>query len=295
MPNGPLQRNYGEVFDRIAASYDRHRPSYPPELIDRACELARLKQGDEVLEIGCGTGQLTRALIDRGLRVTAIEPGERLVAIAHQYLADCDYVRFLHARFEDVTLPRARFAAVFSASAIHWVDPDVGWRRIAEVLVPAGTLALVQYIGLRDWHSVEDQVELLSALSAIAPEVAAGWPSYRDLPSTLAGAYERRENISEVWAWLGGYDIARAEIAGLFGETRMAAVPTPLEHTADELSSLLGTLSFWSRLSVAQRAALQAESRALHERLGRPIRSSTLGCLVTAERRAQNRSGGAIR
>ncbi|HEX3911006.1 MAG TPA: class I SAM-dependent methyltransferase [Solirubrobacteraceae bacterium] len=292
MPHGTLQRSYGTVFDRVAASYDRHRPSYPEELIDRACEAAGLTAGDEVLEIGCATGQLTRSLLARGLRVTAIEPGERLVGLARQNLAGTGDVRFLNTRLEDARLPRERFSAVLCASAIHWVDPDVGWRRAAEALVPDGTLALVQHFGVNDRHSAEDQRALLGAMAAVAPEIAADWPSYRDLQTTLAGVHERRENISEVWAWLGGYDIARAHAADLFDEVQIAAAPTSVEHTAEELNSVLGTMSFWARLSPTQRAALQSENRALHERIGRPIRSSTLACLVTARRASIERPGG---
>jgi SAM-dependent methyltransferase len=284
MPDGTLKRSYGTVFNRVAASYDRHRPTYPEELIDCACEVAGLAPGDEVLEIGCGTGQLTRSLLARGLRVTAIEPGDQLAALAQHNLAGSGDVHFLNTRLEDAPLPRERFSAVFSASAIHWVDPDVSWQRAADVLVPGGTLALIQYFGMHDQHSAEDQQALLHAVSAIAPEIAAGWPSYRDLETTLAGVYERRENISEVWSWLGSYDLARADAAGLFDDAQIAALPTPIEHTAEELNSLLGTMSFWSRLSLAQRTALQHENRALHERLGRPIRSSALACLVTARR-----------
>ncbi len=282
MPDRSLQRSYGTVFNQVAGSYDRHRPAYPEELIDCACEVAGIAPGDEVLEIGCGTGQLTRGLLTRGLRVTAIEPGDRLAALTRQNLAGSGEVEILNARLEDARLPREHFAAAFSASAIHWVDPDVSWQRAADVLVPGGTLALLQYFGMHDQHSVEDQRALLSAMFAIAPEIAANWPSYRDLETTLAGVYERRENISEVWAWLGGHDVARAYTTGLFDDAQIAAVPTPIEHTAEELNSLLGTMSFWSQLSPAQRAALQSENRALHGRLGRPIRSSTLACLVTA-------------
>ncbi len=284
MPEATLERSYGRVFNRVAASYDRHRPSYPEELIDRACKIAGIGPGDEVLEIGCGTGQLTRGLLARGLRVTAIEPGDRLAALASQNLAGGGDVQFLNTRLEDARLPRERFSAFFSASAIHWTDPEVSWQRAADVLVPGGTLALVQYFGMHDQHSAEDQRALLSAMSAIAPEAAANWPSYRDLETTLAGVYERRENISEVWAWLGSYDVARAYAGGLFDDAEIAALPTPVEHTAEELNALLGTLSFWSRLSPVQQAALQSENRALQERIGRPIRSSTLACLVTARR-----------
>jgi hypothetical protein len=57
-----------------------------------------------------------------------------------------------------------------------------------------------------------------------------------------------------------------------------------LEHTAEELTALLGTMSFWKRLSPQQRSALAAENDALQQRFGRPIRSGTVACLVTARR-----------
>jgi SAM-dependent methyltransferase len=286
VPDGTLQRSYGKVFDRVAAEYDRHRPSYPEELIDLACQTARLVSGDRVLEIGCGTGQLTRSLLDRGLCVTAIEPGAQLVELARGRLqGTAGELTLVQARFEDARLPHERFRAAFSASAIHWVDPDVGWRRVADALVPGGTLALVQYFGLQEPRSDEDQQGLLSAMTAIAPEIAAEWPRYRDLETTLAGVRERRENISEVWAWLGSHDVARGYVAGLFDDTEVAAAPTLVEHTAAELNAVLGTMSFWSRLSPGQREALGSANEALQERLGRPIRSSVAACLVSARRR----------
>ena len=292
MPDGTLQRSYGTVFNRVASSYDRHRPPYPEELIDRACEVAGIGPGDEVLELGCGTGQLTRSLLARGLRVTAIEPGDNLIALARENLADAGDVQFLNTRLEDVELPHEHFAAAFCASAIHWIDPNVGWQRVADVLAPCGTLALIQYFGLDDPATAEDQRAVLSAIAAIAPEISADWPIYRDLDGTLAGACERRGNISELWAWLGSYDVARSYAAELFEDAEIAAVPTPVELTAAELSSLLNTTSLWSRLSPAQRTAIEAEHLELQERLGRAIRSSTLACVVTARRSLNSPSGG---
>jgi hypothetical protein len=173
---------------------------------------------------------------------------------------------------------------VFSASAIHWVDPDLGWRKIADALVPQGTLALIQYFGLQEQRSVDDQEALLSALRRHAGEIAATWPTYRDLDCTIGGVQGRRRNVADAWAWLGSYDIGRDYAADLFEDLQLATVPTLIEHTADELNALLGTMSFWARLSPEQRDALVNENRALHERLGRSIRASTLAVLLTARR-----------
>ncbi len=284
MSNGADARNYGTVFNELAGKYDRHRPSYPDVLIDQACEVAGVGPGVRVLEIGCGTGQLTRSLLARGLRVTAVEPGDQLIARARDQLQDAGEVQFVNARLEDAPLPRAHYRAVFSASAIHWVDPDVSWRKVADALVDGGTLGLVSYFGLEEPRSTQDQQAVRAAMARIAPELAAVWPAYRDLDATLAGVAARRCNVSEVWAWLGSYDLARRYAARLFGDVQVGAVPVLLRHTADQLNALLATMSFWTRLSPRQRDAVSAENDALHQQLGRPIRSSTVACLVTARR-----------
>jgi len=285
------RRSYGTVFDEVADEYDRHRPTYPDVLIDRACEVAGIETGAPVLEIGCGTGQLTRSLLRRGLRVTAVEPGPHLIARARAHLAEAGEVQFVNARLEDAALPPAHFRAVFSASGIHWIDPDVSWRRAADALVDGGILALVSYFGLDEPRSATDQRALRNALARIAPDLAAAWPRYRNLDRTLAGVAARRSNVSEVWAWLGSYEIARAYAARLFCEANVATMPARLEHTSDALNRLLGTMSFWARLSPRQRDALVADNHAIHQRLGRPIRSSTVACLVTARRTPRTSAG----
>src|SRR5215471_18313143 len=154
---GSAARRYGKVFDEVAAEYDRHRPTYPDELLDQACQIAGIGRGDRVLEVGCGSGQLTRGLAARGLHVTALEPGKSLIALARQNLGGAGEVEFVNAQFEDALLPREQFRAVFSASAFHWVDPEVSWQKDADVLVPDGMLALVQYFGLEEPRSKRDQ------------------------------------------------------------------------------------------------------------------------------------------
>jgi SAM-dependent methyltransferase len=273
-----------KFFDDVADEYDRWRPTYPDELVIKACELAGIGSGDRVLEVGCGSGQLTHSLLARGLQVVAVEPGGRLLSLAEGNLQGCEDVDFVHVPFEDTQLPRGHFRAVFSASAFHWINPEVSWQKAADVLVPGGTLALIQYFGLSDKHSRADHELLLAAMGRIAPEVASEWPSYRDLATTVAGVERRSENISEAWGWLGGYDLTQARAGKLFTNVQMAAVPVLLEYTADELNALARTMSFYARLTPAQRQALEGETAELCERLGRPMRSSTVAVVVTARR-----------
>jgi ubiquinone/menaquinone biosynthesis C-methylase UbiE len=280
----PAARSYGKVFDEIAAEYDRRRPAYPDELVDQACQVAGIGTGDPVLEVGCGSGQLTRSLAARGPHVTALEPGKSLIALARQNLEDAGEVEFVNARFEAASLPRERFQAVFSASAFHWIDPEVSWQKAADVLVPGGTLALVQYFGLEEPRSKRDQEATLAALRKVAPDIAAGWPAYRDLDGTIAGVEQRRGNVSQAWSWLGSYEIGRDYAGPLFDDVQVAVMPKLIEQTPDDLNALVRTLSFYARLSTAQRQALEREHQAIYERFGRPIRASTVAALVTARR-----------
>jgi SAM-dependent methyltransferase len=271
---------YGAVFDTVAAEYDRHRPTYPDELIDLACQAGGLAAGDRMLEIGCGTGQLTRSLVARGLSVTAVEPGQNLISLAGQVAPG---VEFVNRRFEDAELPDP-FAAAFCASAFHWLDPDVSWRKVARSLAPGGLLGLIQYCGVRDPETADDADALIGALTAAAPEIAGQWPPLRDLETIMSGVRDRRANVSEVWAWLGGQPVARSYAAELFEDADIAVVPSVVEQTAEELNALLRTTSLYPRLSALRGQALEQANRDIGERLGRPIRSSMLAVLVTARR-----------
>ena len=276
-------REHGRVFDRIAVEYDRHRPAYPAELVDHACATAGLAAGDPVLEVGCGTGQLTRALVDRGLEVTALDPGERLLELAARNLGQGG-LQFVRARFEDAALPEAQFHAVFSASAWHWIDPDVSWAKAAEMLRPGGTLALIQYCGLIEEDTKAAHEAFAAALTKVAPDLAAAWPPARELASIAAGVAERRDNVSDLWGWLGGYDLRRAAASERFGDVQVAYAPTVMEHTAAELNATLRTMSMHHRLTPEQQAALEREVTAVAARFGPLVRSSAVAVAVTARR-----------
>ena len=271
------------MFDTVAVEYDRRRPTYPDELVERACELGGLEAGDRVLEIGCGTGQLTRGLVARGLHVTAVEPGRNLIELAGREPHGPGALEFVNHRLEDAPID-GWFDAAFSASAFHWPDPDVSWAKVARALRPDGLFALHSALRAATRDIVTDDDALISVLAGAAPEIAAGWPPLRDLPTILSGVEDRRENVSEVWAWVGQQPLARAYAGPLFRDVEIAVVPMVTEQSADDLNALLRTTSLYPRLAPAQREALERGNREIEARVGRPIRAGMVAVLVTARR-----------
>ena len=266
------QRRYGGTFDQVADDYARERPTYPDEIVDAACAGAR-----HVLEVGCGTGQLTAALVARGLSVHAIDPAPNMLRLA----ARLENATFEQARFEDFE-PATSYDAVLSASAFHWVDPTVSWDRAAAALKPGGKLGLIQYVGVATPETAEYDAALLAALERVAPEIAATWPRPRNVAALRAGVHERRDNISAVWAWLTSKPLAVPETA--FGEVSLTLVPVIREHTADELEALLRTTAFRFQLGEERATALMAENRRVIDGLGGTARWAAAAVLVTAVR-----------
>ncbi len=270
------RRRYAVSFDGVAREYARERPSYPDALVDAAC--AGLAAGDRVLEIGCGTGKLTAALLARGLAVHAIDPAPNMVALAREHAPGAE---FEVARFEDAVL--GAYAAVFSASAFHWLDPRRSWRKAAAALKPGGPLALLQYISVREEATAAGEEMLTAALHEIAPEIAAEFSAPRALDELRRGVDERRENVSEAWSYLGHYPLAVPEAAALFGDVRFVAVPVARRRTASELNALLRTTSVHARLGPERSAALEAANRRIVDSLGGTLRSTELFVLLTAK------------
>jgi ubiquinone/menaquinone biosynthesis C-methylase UbiE len=273
----------GEVFDAVAEAYDRERPSYPDELVDAALSIAGLRAGSRVLEVGSGTGKLTESLAERGLVVDAVDPGANMIAFARKRVGDAATVEFHLGRFEELAFPEHVFDAVFSAAAFHWIDPEVGWAKVARCLRPGGTLALLMHISYREEHTAADDEELHQVFQKYWSEPVGGHP-LRDLAALRAGVEERRENISAVWTWLGHRDLFNADAAHLFDDARLTAEPLAREQTADQLWALFATTSLYPRLDLSSREALEAEVRAFFEERGGTIQTSELVVLVTARR-----------
>lgn len=126
------------AFDRRPQEYDQGRPSFPWTIVSQVIRKARLSAGSTVLEIGPGTGQLTRGLLQSGLKVVAVEPGERLATTLRQ---NCPSRRLeiVLQTFEEFC-PRQEYDAVVAANSFHWLDPEVSYKKTCTMLKPRGSL-----------------------------------------------------------------------------------------------------------------------------------------------------------
>jgi SAM-dependent methyltransferase len=284
---GESLRRYGRVFDDVAEAYDAVRSGYPDELVDAALEIGGLADGSHVVEVGCGTGKLTELLVARGLRVEAVDPGANMVAVAARRVGDSDGARFHISTFEDVDLPEGAFDAVFSATAFHWIDPAIGWRKAASLLRPGGLLALLTHLGVSEEETAESDAALIDALRRHAPEIAASFKEPRSAREVLDGARERAANVSEAWTWIGvHHDLSVPEAGTLFEGVEVRGLPLFRELTADELIALFRTTSLHARLAPDVRDALEADDRRVVEDFGGTIGTSAVVVLVTARRSA---------
>jgi len=132
-----------ESFDFVAEYYNLYRSLYPQEVVDTVIALSNLHNGSRVLEIGCGTGQLSVPLAQHGIDLLAIELGPHLAALARRNLKRFPNVQVEASSFEEWPLPSQKFDAVVSASAFHWLDPDVRFSKSAEALHPGGFLTIL--------------------------------------------------------------------------------------------------------------------------------------------------------
>ena len=138
-PNNP-----GGQYGRTAALYDQLRPGYPAQIIDTLLEVTDTQVGDQILEIGAGTGQATIPLAQRGHHLTAIELSDEQAEIARKNLATSPKVSVVTGAFEEITLPENAFDLVFSATAFHWIRPEYRFSKTSRILKPLGYLAILR-------------------------------------------------------------------------------------------------------------------------------------------------------
>jgi SAM-dependent methyltransferase len=149
----PKARGPYTAFAGVASAYERGRPGYP----EKAVRWMVGAEPSDVVDLGAGTGKLTRALVALGHRVTAVEPLDEMRAELEAVLPG---VHAVVGRAEAMPLADGSADVVTSAQAFHWFDHDNALPEIARVLRPRGRIALV-------WNSRDDRDPWMARLSAI--------------------------------------------------------------------------------------------------------------------------------
>jgi ubiquinone/menaquinone biosynthesis C-methylase UbiE len=145
----PLQTIYAKdggvenVFSKKVHDYIVSRPGYPEDFLDTLRQRCGLIEGDVVADLGAGTGLLTRSLLERGYRVSAVEPNESMREAANVLLRDFPLYNSVRGTGEATTLPTQSVRLITVAHAFHWFDIDRSRAEFLRVLTASGSVALV--------------------------------------------------------------------------------------------------------------------------------------------------------
>ncbi|WP_084725759.1 class I SAM-dependent methyltransferase [Streptacidiphilus melanogenes] len=220
-------------FGAAAAAYERGRPEYPAAALDWLLATApegRTVAPRDVVDLGAGTGKLTRALCARGLGVSAVEPSEGMREQLARAVPDA---RVLAGSAEAIPLADASADVVLAAQAWHWVDTAVAVPEAARVLRPGGTLGML-------WNIRDEREDWVAALGRLLnPEGA----------RTTGG-----EGVEGL-----------ADHPGLFGPVERFDVEWRHTLTGDQLVDLVASRSYVITMAAAERETLLAEVRSLFD------------------------------
>lgn len=133
--------NLGMTFTGNAEVYDAIRPSYPADLYSDLQKTTGLKQNSRILEVGAGTGQATAGLETITRDITCLEPGKELFDILRLKFPHLRTVNSSFEAFEE----SEPFNAVVSATAWHWVDKEIKYKKAYDLLADMGYLAILRH------------------------------------------------------------------------------------------------------------------------------------------------------
>jgi SAM-dependent methyltransferase len=219
-------------FEAAGERYERGRPEYPAAAVDWLVAQLGLgaRPGGQVLDIGAGTGKLTRPLLERGLRVIAVEPVDGMRATLERTTPGAD-VRAGQA--EALPLAAGEVDAVVAGQAFHWFANAAALGEFVRVLGPDGRLGLI-------WNRRDVEQPLHAAIDRVIEPLRGATPGH----------------ASDAWRAVFT-DAAPFERAA---EQRFAHVQ---EFDADGLVDRVLSISFVAALPDDERRAVEAQVRAL--------------------------------
>jgi SAM-dependent methyltransferase len=245
-----------DAFGRAAREYELGRPLWPEELIERVVGGLGLSADATILDLGAGTGKLTRSLVPRFARVVAVEPDDAMRAVLAEVVPEAEAVE---GSAESIPLEAGSVDAVFSAEAFHWFAWREALAEIARVLRERGGLGIF-------WNIPEEerQPTLSHEAEAVIDEMfeRGGVPG---LPRVLSGEWrepfegsgfeELREEEVERFlvgnreTWIANL-LSVSSIAVQPDEERERFARTLRELAPDtEYRRRVRTVAYWTRLA----------------------------------------------
>lgn len=245
-------------FGPAAGEYDAQRPSYPEAAVAWAVTGDAVAGGagasgmagasgagpTSVVDLGAGTGILTRVLLGLGYRVIPVEPD---AAMREQLAAVTSGTRALAGSAETIPLPDGAADVVLAGQAYHWFDKQRAHPEIARVLRRGGVFAPI-------WNIRDESVPWVARLS----EIADGVRPARDQGARGSGEWPHGE-FQEAMD-----DREFGELFGpLFGPVRRRVFRRSVPMTADGLVALIRTRSYYLTASPGERATTERQVREL--------------------------------
>ncbi len=237
-------------FGGAASHYERYRPGPPVEAVDWILP----GRVGTVVDLGAGTGALTRLLVGRAAEVVAVEPDDRMRAVLAESVPG---VRVVAGRGESIPLPDASADAVIASSSWHWMDPVPTLLEVGRVLVPGGTLAAVWSGPDPDSGLIAQAQALLSGDSGDSGDATAIDDQSQ---AELSAALNDRSALVQALEIPPGVP---------FDQPEQTVITWDVALNADELIGLLGTFSWVILMEDDARARLfETARRVLRDMLG---------------------------
>ena len=222
--------------DRWPEDYERGRPGWPPEVVD----LPGLPPTATVLDLGAGTGKLTRLLISAFDRVLAVEPADAMRRLLQRL---CPEAEAFPGTGEEIPLADASVDAVFAAQAFHWFDDERAIAEIARILRPGGALVLMWNVPANPWEPSTAEVEELLSARGPSPSEVTYDPLDLGGPRYALGEWPLREPT--------------------FGPLQARRLPNPQRVDREGLVSYYASMGWLADLPDAERSPLVAKVRSL--------------------------------
>jgi SAM-dependent methyltransferase len=169
MPDEPLHDYVSKGFGTSTRLYEKIRPEYPSAAIDLLVEELAIARGRVVVDVGAGTGKLTRALTATGATVIAVEP----LAEMRERLAETVPLAVpFDGTAERMALRDGSVHAITVAQAFHWFDGDRALAEFHRVLGPGGRVGLI-------WNVRDRRAPWVAAFDALVDAVDPERPDHQ--------------------------------------------------------------------------------------------------------------------